>query len=164
MEKKSSTPERFNHNLRNLPKSQIYKPKNEPFEKVIKPSPKEGTRSDEASKKADSSGTIQSQTEGFLKVEHNTNTITRQGTPERVSSKSLLYEICATNYWNPPVFECCKEEGPDHMKLFTFKVTVEITEPSVTVLECFGAPQSKKKMAAEHAAEGALWCLKNLGF
>ncbi|KAH7547457.1 hypothetical protein FEM48_Zijuj01G0312000 [Ziziphus jujuba var. spinosa] len=51
------------------------------------------------------------------------------------------------------------------MKMFTFKVLVEIKEASNTVvLECFGAPQSKKKTAVEHAAEGALWYLKHVGY
>ncbi|KAA8541968.1 hypothetical protein F0562_023120 [Nyssa sinensis] len=87
-----------------------------------------------------------------------------EGFPRMGSSKAFLHEICAANHWDPPVFDCCKEEGPNHMKLFTFKVTVKIAEPSVTVLECFGTPKSKKKTAAEHAAEGALWCIQNLGY
>jgi hypothetical protein len=37
-------------------------------------------------------------------------------------------------------------------------------EASTTILECFGAPQLKKKTAAEHAAEGALWYLKHSGY
>jgi len=28
--------------------------------------------------------------------------------------RSKLYETCAVNHWKPPVFECCKEEGPCH--------------------------------------------------
>ncbi|XP_028766455.1 ribonuclease 3-like protein 1 isoform X2 [Neltuma alba] len=32
------------------------------------------------------------------------------------SARSTLYEICAANHWKPPVFECCKEEGPSHQK------------------------------------------------
>jgi hypothetical protein len=47
---------------------------------------------------------------------------------------------------------------------FNFKVIFEIKEASTTVLECFGAPRFKKKEAAEHAAEGALWYLKHIGF
>lgn len=43
---------------------------------------------------------------------------------------------------------------------FTYKVVVEIRDSSgKTVLECFGDPKHKKKAAAEHAAEGALWYL-----
>jgi len=48
---------------------------------------------------------------------------------------------------------------------FTGKVTVEMKEDSrITVLECFGNPQYKKKIAAEQAAEAALWYLKNVGY
>ncbi|XP_057479117.1 ribonuclease 3-like protein 1 [Actinidia eriantha] len=79
------------------------------------------------------------------------------------SSKSRLYEICAAKHWQPPAFECC-EDCPGDEKLYTFKVTVEVQlEGSTTILECHGAPQSKKKMAAQHAAEGALWYLMHLG-
>lgn len=47
---------------------------------------------------------------------------------------------------------------------FSFKVIVEIEEASTKVLECFGGPQAKKKTAADHAAEGALWYLKHVGY
>lgn len=47
---------------------------------------------------------------------------------------------------------------------FTFKVVIEIKEDSNTILECYGAPQSKKKTAVEHAAEGALWYLNRVGY
>ncbi|KAJ4951048.1 hypothetical protein NE237_027880 [Protea cynaroides] len=80
------------------------------------------------------------------------------------SAKSCLYEICAFNYWKPPTFECCKEEGPSHLKLFTVKATVEIEEASKTDVECFSTPQPSKRAAAEHAAEGVLWYLKNQGY
>ncbi|XP_042508250.1 endoribonuclease Dicer homolog 4-like [Macadamia integrifolia] len=86
------------------------------------------------------------------------------GVPSTGTARSRLYQICAINYWNPPLLECCKEEGPDHLKLFTFKVTVEMEEASKTVFESFGAPQPSKKAAAEHAAEGALWYLKKKGY
>ncbi|XP_023910661.2 ribonuclease 3-like protein 1, partial [Quercus suber] len=92
------------------------------------------------------------------------NDSTNEGAPKKGRSKSQLYEICAANYWKPPLFECCKEEGPSHAKMFTYKVIVEIKEASTTVLECFGAPRLRKKEAAEHAAEGALWYLKHIGF
>ncbi|XVE91230.1 hypothetical protein DITRI_Ditri20bG0137600 [Diplodiscus trichospermus] len=84
--------------------------------------------------------------------------------PKEASAKSQLYEICAAKNWKLPVYECCKEEGPSHMKLFTFKVVVEIQEASTTILECFSDPRSKKKMAADHAAEGALWYLRHVGY
>ncbi|EXB67221.1 Ribonuclease 3-like protein 1 [Morus notabilis] len=80
-------------------------------------------------------------------------------------AKSDLHEICAANKWQPPLFEFCMDEGPSHMKTLTFKVMVEIREgSSSTVLECFSAPQSRKKSAVNHAAEGALWGLKHLGY
>ncbi|XP_022714756.1 ribonuclease 3-like protein 1 [Durio zibethinus] len=87
-----------------------------------------------------------------------------QDAPKMASAKSQLHEICAANNWKLPLYECCKEEGPSHMKLFTFKVVVEIQEASATILQCFSDPQSKKKVAAEHAAEGALWYLRHLGY
>ncbi|MCD7464881.1 hypothetical protein HAX54_000141 [Datura stramonium] len=79
-------------------------------------------------------------------------------------NKSHLYEICAVNHWKAPLFECCKEEGPDHLKLFTFKVIVEITGPSMKIIECMGSPHPKKKDAAESAAEGAVWFLNKAGY
>ncbi|KAM3714268.1 hypothetical protein ACJW31_01G319400 [Castanea mollissima] len=86
------------------------------------------------------------------------------GGSHQATAKSRLYEICKANCWKPPLFECCKEEGPSHIKLFTFKVVVKIEDPEDVILECFGAPRSKKKDATEHAAEGALWHLKNEGY
>lgn len=32
------------------------------------------------------------------------------------TARSQLYEICAINCWKPPLFECCKEEGPSHLR------------------------------------------------
>lgn len=46
---------------------------------------------------------------------------------------------------------------------FTFRVVVEIEEMS-RVIEAYGEPRLKKKDAAEHAAEGALWFLKKEGY
>ncbi|GMI75218.1 RNAse THREE-like protein 1 [Hibiscus trionum] len=87
-----------------------------------------------------------------------------QDAPKRASAKLQLHEICAANNWKHPLYECCKEEGPCHMKLFTFKVVVEMRETtSTTILECFSDPRPKKKMAADHAAEGALWYLRHVG-
>ncbi|CAK7336276.1 unnamed protein product [Dovyalis caffra] len=83
----------------------------------------------------------------------------------KASAKSQLMATFAANKWKPPLFECFKEEGPWHKKLFTYKIVMEIEgEASSTVLECFGDPKSKKKTAAESAAEGALWYLKHLGY
>ncbi|KAL1221419.1 Ribonuclease 3-like protein 1 [Cardamine amara subsp. amara] len=82
---------------------------------------------------------------------------------QRLPAKSELYNLCCVRHWKAPKYECCSE-GPCHMKLFTVKVTVEIKEDSrITVLECFGDPHHKKKIAAEQAAEAALWYLKNVG-
>ncbi|KAI6672029.1 hypothetical protein NL676_006914 [Syzygium grande] len=87
------------------------------------------------------------------------------GDAESGSAKAKLYEICARNKWKLPCFECYKEEGPSHLRQFSFKVITEVKDESrVTILECFSAPRSKKKDAAEHAAEGALWYLKHLGY
>lgn len=41
---------------------------------------------------------------------------------------------------------------------------MEIEGAPDIVLECFGAPQTKKKAAAEYAAEGAVWYLKQEGY
>ncbi|XP_048227644.1 dicer-like protein 4 isoform X2 [Ricinus communis] len=80
------------------------------------------------------------------------------------SAKSRLHDICAANCWKPPLFECCYEEGPSHLKSFSYKVIVEIEAAPDMILECFGAPREKKKAAAEHAAEGALWYLQHVGY
>lgn len=39
------------------------------------------------------------------------------GTPKHESAKSHLYEICAAKKWKSPLFECCKEEGPSHLRM-----------------------------------------------
>ncbi|XP_045804311.1 ribonuclease 3-like protein 1 [Trifolium pratense] len=104
----------------------------------------------------------------------NTTTTPEQGV-KKGCGRSKLHEICAANHWKPPVFECCKEEGPCHCIMFTFKViieikiskvskNVEISEKSKNIIEVYGAPHRKKKMAADDAAEGALWYLKHVGF
>ncbi|KAK7347176.1 hypothetical protein VNO80_21703 [Phaseolus coccineus] len=80
------------------------------------------------------------------------------------TARSRLYELCASYCWKPPSFECCKEEGPDHLKQFTCKVTLEIEEALDTILEFVGEPRSKKKDAAESAAEGAFWYLQQEGY
>lgn len=85
------------------------------------------------------------------------------GGSKNESAKSLLHEICAANCWKPPLFECCKETGPSHLKEFTFRVVVEIEETS-RVIVSYGEPRAKKKDATEHAAEGALWFLKHEGY
>lgn len=85
------------------------------------------------------------------------------GGSSKGTAKSRLYELCASNCWKPPSFECIEEEGPSHLRSFVYKVIVEIEEASNMALECYGASKSKKKAAAESAAEGALWYLKNEG-
>ncbi|GAB4832726.1 endoribonuclease Dicer [Ancistrocladus abbreviatus] len=85
------------------------------------------------------------------------------GGSRKVAAKSWLHEICAANCWKLPVFECCKEEGPSHLRLFTYKVVVHVQASEDLVLECVGDPHSTKKAAEEHAAQGALWLLKMLG-
>lgn len=40
-----------------------------------------------------------------------------KGTLAHKTAKSRLMEICATNHWRDPLFECCKEEGPSHLKM-----------------------------------------------
>ncbi|KAJ6794191.1 endoribonuclease Dicer-like protein 4-like isoform X1 [Iris pallida] len=87
----------------------------------------------------------------------------KKGALNNKSAKSQLFEICALNYWSHPSFVCCKDEGPSHVRKFTFKVTVQI-EGSSTLLECYGKPKSQKKSAQEDAAAGALWYLKHLGY
>ncbi|XP_031381749.1 LOW QUALITY PROTEIN: dicer-like protein 4 [Punica granatum] len=80
------------------------------------------------------------------------------------SARSRLFEICAANCWKPPTFDCCKEDGPGHLKMFTYMVVIEIEESPQLLVECYGEPRSKKKAAAEHAAEGVLWYLKHEGY
>ncbi|KAJ4850950.1 hypothetical protein Tsubulata_011532 [Turnera subulata] len=80
------------------------------------------------------------------------------------TARQRLYEVCTANCWKPPMFECCYEEGLSHLKIFTYKVIVVIEDAPDMILECIGAPQSKKKAAAEHAAEAALWYLEREGY
>lgn len=79
------------------------------------------------------------------------------------TAKMHLYEICATNHWERPSFELCKEEGPSHQKMFTFKVIVKVEGICSTDLECFGEPKQQKKAAQEDAAAGAIWYLGHVG-
>ncbi|GAB2289126.1 endoribonuclease Dicer [Dionaea muscipula] len=86
------------------------------------------------------------------------------GGSRQATAKSQLLELCAANCWKPPMYECCKEEGPSHSRLFTYKVVIETEDDEDTLLECYSEPLAKKKAAAEHAAEGALWLLKEEGY
>ncbi|XP_028190186.1 dicer-like protein 4 isoform X5 [Glycine soja] len=38
------------------------------------------------------------------------------GSDSSGTARSRLYELCAAYCWKPPSFECCKKEGPDHLK------------------------------------------------
>ncbi|XP_019094766.1 PREDICTED: ribonuclease 3-like protein 1 [Camelina sativa] len=88
---------------------------------------------------------------------------TTQEESQKLSAKSQLYKLCSVRHWKAPIYESIAE-GPGHMQLFTVKATIEMKEDSrITVLECFGDPHSKKKLAAEQAAEAALWYLRNVG-
>ncbi|XP_022134940.1 dicer-like protein 4 isoform X2 [Momordica charantia] len=82
----------------------------------------------------------------------------------KATARSRLYEICAANHWSPPSFDCMNEEGPSHLKMFTYKVVLEIEEAPDTIFKFFGAPHLRKKAAAEHAAEAAIWYLKKEGY
>nr|CAD1831898.1 unnamed protein product [Ananas comosus var. bracteatus] len=104
---------------------------------------------------------IPSATEGNCMAGVNEN---YNGDLDRKPAKSRLLEICTANYWDPPLFECCKDEGPSHLREFTYKVTVRVEGATATLLECFGDPKAQKKAAQEHAAEGALWYLKQQGY
>ncbi|CAN1318513.1 Dicer-like protein 4 [Linum perenne] len=89
------------------------------------------------------------------------------GVSHQRSARTRLYEVCTANFWKPPLLDCCIDEGPSHLKTFVFKVTVEIEieeSPSTTILECFGESCTRKKSAAESAAEAALWYLKHQGY
>ncbi|CAA7026057.1 unnamed protein product [Microthlaspi erraticum] len=93
---------------------------------------------------------------------------TAEPTPEeetrRVSAKGELNKLCSMRHWKAPVYECY-EGGPFHKRVYLVKATIEVKEDSGTcALECFGNQQHKKKIAAEEAAEAALWYLKNVGY
>ncbi|KAL1189126.1 Dicer-like protein 4 [Cardamine amara subsp. amara] len=91
-------------------------------------------------------------------------TVREAGGPITKTAKSLLRETCVANCWKPPNFVCCEEEGPGHLKSFTYKVIVEVEDAPNMTLECYGEARPTKKGAAEHAAEAALWCLKHTKF
>ncbi|KAH6828797.1 dicer-like 4 [Perilla frutescens var. hirtella] len=87
-----------------------------------------------------------------------------KGAPSTVSAKSRLYELCTANCWRPPIFECCQEMGPSHLREFIFKVMLEIEEMPNETFEFYGEPKARKKDAAEQAADAALWYLENEGY
>nr|AIE15766.1 Dicer-like protein 4a [Salvia miltiorrhiza] len=87
-----------------------------------------------------------------------------KGAPTNVSAKSRLYELCTSNCWRPPVFECCQEVGPSHLKEFLFKVMLEMEEMPNEAFEFYGELRARKKDAAETAADAALWYLEHEGY
>ncbi|XP_035546853.1 uncharacterized protein LOC109002495 isoform X2 [Juglans regia] len=68
-----------------------------------------------------------------------------KGGSNKATARSRLYEICAANCWKAPLFECCREEGPSHLKLFTFKVIVEI-EAQMLFWSAWEHSSQKRKM------------------
>ncbi|XP_013667310.2 dicer-like protein 4 isoform X1 [Brassica napus] len=79
------------------------------------------------------------------------------------TAKSLLREICVANCWKTPEF-VCYEEGPAHLKTFSYKVILEVVDAPNMTLECYGETKPTKKSASEQAAQAALWCLEHTGF
>lgn len=73
-----------------------------------------------------------------------------------------LNTICSAIGWKAPLYEF-EEQGPLRNKLFTCKVTVHVDTITSTDVESFSEPKRQKKAAREHAAQGALWCLKHFG-
>uniref|UniRef100_A0A0D3FXT9 Dicer-like protein 4 n=1 Tax=Oryza barthii TaxID=65489 RepID=A0A0D3FXT9_9ORYZ len=65
--------------------------------------------------------------------------------------------------WQHRVVVCLVKQQRKAIKRFTYKVVVEIKGASATLLECHSDGKLQKKAAQEHAAQGALWCLKQLG-
>ncbi|KAJ7568468.1 hypothetical protein O6H91_01G033700 [Diphasiastrum complanatum] len=82
------------------------------------------------------------------------DTLDSQGPP-----RSKLYEFCARNNWRDPLFTCCNEQGPPHLKIFTFSVT--ITLPEEKHMEFSGEPMRDHKAAKDSAASCALIWLKD---
>ncbi|URE34705.1 hypothetical protein MUK42_13295 [Musa troglodytarum] len=117
------------------------------------------TRADTSESCNGNNGQIQQTMSDYVEISG-----TSPGTLAHKTAKSRLMEICATNHWGDPLFECCKEEGPSHLKMFTYKVAVEVQHESSVCLECFSEPKPQKKAAQDHAAEGALWYLKHIGY
>lgn len=97
-------------------------------------------------------------------VVDNGNQLEMNGMVTNKSARSQLFEICAANYWSHPSFVCCKEDGPSHLRMFTFQVTIQVDGAASTILECYGESKPQKKAAQEHAAAGALWYLNHLGY
>ncbi|XP_078162667.1 dicer-like 4 isoform X3 [Carex rostrata] len=55
---------------------------------------------------------------GASYIHINTDNYEETGLTTCKTSRSQLFEICAACYWNKPIFECCKREGPDHQPLY----------------------------------------------
>ncbi|CAN6885690.1 unnamed protein product [Brassica oleracea] len=96
-------------------------------------------------------------------VPHATKPETTEEEAQKVCAREQLYKLCGVRHWKAPLYTFFNQDGPDNTKLFKVEVSVEIKEVSgITVLECLGDPHNKKKIAAEQAAEVALWFLKNM--
>lgn len=129
---------------------------------VAKPSPKEDKNSSPAKPKMSST---RSKCNSSTQISTSPNVeLQLHDSKKTASAKAQLHDICVANKWMPPAYQCCKEEGPCHMKTFSFKVVVEIKGDSNTTVECFGSPRPKKKDAAENAAEGALWFMRHMDY
>ncbi|KAI5595787.1 hypothetical protein POPTR_003G179700v4 [Populus trichocarpa] len=68
-------------------------------------------------KTGDDSSTIKNTTKVGEISKDDKNSHNDSGGP-KISAKSQLLETLAANKWKPPLFECFKEEGPCHKKLF----------------------------------------------
>ncbi|KAK4269456.1 hypothetical protein QN277_022610 [Acacia crassicarpa] len=172
MENNYSHPENSVINLRQLPPIDPSRIANPSFNrkwskpKFGKPNFNRGLKpfkSEAAPRKSNSSPSSSGKTSENLGNTNTSDSDSAENGMKQGSARSNLYEICAANHWKPPVFECCQEEGPSHRRKFTFKVVFEMEAGLKTTVECFSSPHPKKKAAADHVAEGALWFLKHEG-
>ncbi|KAK4381566.1 Dicer-like protein 4 [Sesamum angolense] len=73
---------------------------------------------------------------------------------DQATWKFLLNHISVSNLNSGPVCSC----------RFSFKIVMEIKELPNQIFEFYGEPRMRKKDAAEHAAQGALWYIKQEGY
>ncbi|CAM0951371.1 unnamed protein product [Alopecurus aequalis] len=83
-------------------------------------------------------------------------------TNKELAARPRLAQLCSAVGWKHPTYDF-GEQGLNHTKLFTCKVTVHVETFTDTVVECLSEPKPQKKAAQEQAAQGVLWCLKRLG-
>ncbi|KAM0888269.1 hypothetical protein ACQ4PT_028483 [Festuca glaucescens] len=83
-------------------------------------------------------------------------------TNKELPARLRLAQLCSTIGWKCPTYDF-EDQGFNHTKLFTCKVTVHVETYSDTVVECCSEPKPQKNAAQEQAAQGVLWCLKCLG-